>query len=234
MPDNSDNLSVAAKILRATIDGTEYSGPADSVIAQLLLELKETIEEGGGGGGGQDYSTFVITATENFENNTAPVDMSREQIEAAISAGRPIAFRQNLGSPYLIPLSQQVSNGVLYFYWDWVNTGITSSGANEGSHSIYTRFMVMWNPVTEPYAVSIHNVDGVPMCVCKKATLDAGKTEIALNLGLHANDEYARIDVYTDTPGLNPSSVNVNSSGEVRVAFPAQSNDVEVMVEVRY
>lgn len=38
-------------ILRATIDGTEYTDPPESRIEDLLLELKEAIEEGGGGGG---------------------------------------------------------------------------------------------------------------------------------------------------------------------------------------
>lgn len=38
-------------ILRATIDGTEYTAPPESRIEDLLLELKEAIEQGGGGGG---------------------------------------------------------------------------------------------------------------------------------------------------------------------------------------
>ena len=37
-------------ILRATIDGTEYTDPPESRIEDLLLELKEAIEQGGGGG----------------------------------------------------------------------------------------------------------------------------------------------------------------------------------------
>ncbi len=41
-----------AAILRATIDGTEYNEPPQSVIEELLIELKEAIEAGGGGGGG--------------------------------------------------------------------------------------------------------------------------------------------------------------------------------------
>lgn len=39
-------------ILQATIDGTEYTDPPQSRIEDLLLQLKEAIEEGGGGGGG--------------------------------------------------------------------------------------------------------------------------------------------------------------------------------------
>ena len=41
-----------AEILQATIDGTPYTEQPQSYIAQLLIELKETIEAGGGGGGG--------------------------------------------------------------------------------------------------------------------------------------------------------------------------------------
>ena len=36
-------------ILQATIDGTEYTDPPQSRIEDLLLQLKEAIEEGGGG-----------------------------------------------------------------------------------------------------------------------------------------------------------------------------------------
>lgn len=43
--------SRSEKILAATIDGTEYTEKPKSRIEELLLELKEAIEEGGGGGG---------------------------------------------------------------------------------------------------------------------------------------------------------------------------------------
>lgn len=38
------------QILRAAIDGTDYGEPPQSRIEELLIELKETIEDGGGGG----------------------------------------------------------------------------------------------------------------------------------------------------------------------------------------
>lgn len=45
MSDNNPQpYSVISNILRSIIDGTEYDGSADSRIAQLLLELKATIE----------------------------------------------------------------------------------------------------------------------------------------------------------------------------------------------
>lgn len=43
-------------ILRATIDGETYEGNVESRVEELLVELKEAIEEGGGGGG--DYETL--------------------------------------------------------------------------------------------------------------------------------------------------------------------------------
>ena len=47
-----------AAILRATIDGTEYNDPPQSVIEGLLIELKEAIEAGGGGGGTTNYNAL--------------------------------------------------------------------------------------------------------------------------------------------------------------------------------
>lgn len=53
---DSTPLSRAEDILQATIDGTSYDEPPQSRIENLLIELKEVIEEGGGGGGGtSDY-----------------------------------------------------------------------------------------------------------------------------------------------------------------------------------
>lgn len=42
--------SRSEKILAATINGEEYNQPPQSRIEQLLIELKEAVEEGGGGG----------------------------------------------------------------------------------------------------------------------------------------------------------------------------------------
>ncbi|MBR5180090.1 MAG: hypothetical protein IKW90_15035 [Lachnospiraceae bacterium] len=43
-------------ILQATINGEPYTGYPESRIEELLLELKEVIEEGGGGGGTTNYN----------------------------------------------------------------------------------------------------------------------------------------------------------------------------------
>lgn len=48
------------QILRATIDGTEYTDEPQSRIEALLLELKESIEAGGGGGHSYDGNEKVV------------------------------------------------------------------------------------------------------------------------------------------------------------------------------
>lgn len=40
-------------ILESIVEGTEYTDPPQSRIEDLLLQVKEVIEEGGGGGGGE-------------------------------------------------------------------------------------------------------------------------------------------------------------------------------------
>lgn len=54
-------------ILRATIDGTEYTDPPQSRIEDLLLELKQAIEEGGGTGEG-DMKKVVYDADRAVQN----------------------------------------------------------------------------------------------------------------------------------------------------------------------
>lgn len=51
MADHNNPQSRTEEILIATIDGTEYDKLPQSRLEELLLELKEVIEEGGGGGG---------------------------------------------------------------------------------------------------------------------------------------------------------------------------------------
>ena len=52
------------QILRAMIDGTEYTDEPQSRIETLLLELKETIEAGGGGGEKSEY--LIATDKKNI------------------------------------------------------------------------------------------------------------------------------------------------------------------------
>lgn len=53
--------SRAEEILFKTINGEPYDGLPQSRIEELLLELKEVIEEGGGGGGGTYTTTVLFT-----------------------------------------------------------------------------------------------------------------------------------------------------------------------------
>lgn len=53
--------SRAEEILFKTINGEPYDGLPQSRIEELLLELKEVIEQGGGGGGGTYTTTVLFT-----------------------------------------------------------------------------------------------------------------------------------------------------------------------------
>ena len=67
-------------ILRATIDGTEYNKPPQSRVEELLIELKEAIEEGGGGGGS------VVTITPTLESGEKIADYSINGVEGELYA----------------------------------------------------------------------------------------------------------------------------------------------------
>lgn len=56
--DHNNPQSRDEEILIATIDGKEYNKAPQSRMEELLLELKETIEEGGGGGGTTNYNNL--------------------------------------------------------------------------------------------------------------------------------------------------------------------------------
>lgn len=58
MVDHNNPQSRNEEILIATIDGKEYNKLPQSRIEELLLELKETIEEGRGGGGTTNYENL--------------------------------------------------------------------------------------------------------------------------------------------------------------------------------
>lgn len=58
MADHNNPQSRTEEILIATIDGTEYDKLPQSRLEELLLELKEVIEEGGGGGGTTNYNNL--------------------------------------------------------------------------------------------------------------------------------------------------------------------------------
>jgi hypothetical protein len=61
-------MSRNEEILRATIDGTEYKRAPMSAVEELLLELKEKIEEGGGSG--NSIWTDPVSASSGAESVT--------------------------------------------------------------------------------------------------------------------------------------------------------------------
>ena len=90
-------------IIRSAIDGTEYTDPPQSRMEDLLLELKEAIEEGGGGGGTSNYNLLSnkpqINGTTLSGNKTTadliPLDNGLEinsDGEMTVSLGDGLAF----------------------------------------------------------------------------------------------------------------------------------------------
>ena len=79
-------------ILRATIDNTEYSDPPQSRIEDLLLELKEMIEQGGGVAGVSSFNTrtgAVTPAAGDYEAEQVTYDnetsgLTATEVQAAI------------------------------------------------------------------------------------------------------------------------------------------------------
>lgn len=82
-------------ILRATIDGTQYNDYPQSRMEELLLELKEVIEEGGGGGGGTDNYNLLknkpMINGHELEGNMSVSDLgienplTQEQVNALLA-----------------------------------------------------------------------------------------------------------------------------------------------------
>lgn len=88
-------------ILEATIEGIEYNDPPQSRIEDLLLELKETIEEGGGGGGGDGHTiqnaddvsltqrnilkfAGTLKATDDSTNKKTVISDAAEEVEWSV------------------------------------------------------------------------------------------------------------------------------------------------------
>ena len=65
-------LSRIENILQSIIDSSEYDGPVQSRIEQLLLDVKSVISTGGGGGVTEDTVTTMITSSINALIDGAP------------------------------------------------------------------------------------------------------------------------------------------------------------------
>jgi hypothetical protein len=121
----SDPQSRNEAILQATIDGTEYTNPPQSRIEDLLIELKETIEEGGGGGG------TTVVANPSGE---ATDDLEKLQVGSGIYA---------VGGGGSAELTEDLEASVTV-------GGITSGTEYEAGTSLEQIFRDMLNPVAYP------------------------------------------------------------------------------------
>lgn len=113
------------EIIRATIDGTEYTDPPQSRMEDLLIELKESIEEGGGGGG-----TKVVANPEG----EATDDLEKLQVGSGIYA---------VGGGGSSELADDLTTSVTV-------GGITSGTEYEAGTSLEQIFRDMLNPVAYP------------------------------------------------------------------------------------
>lgn len=130
--------SRAEEILFKTINGEPYDGLPQSRIEELLLELKEVIEEGGGGGGGTDnYNSLKnlpqINGTTLKGNKTAS-DLGLPSV-AANPTGEAVGELTSIdinGSKYSIPESSEYEETTVW----------------TGSKDMLTSFTVN---ITDPY-----------------------------------------------------------------------------------
>lgn len=121
-------------ILRATIDGTEYTAPPQSRIEDLLLELKEAIEQGGAGGMSKDtydpddvvataggiaaYVSDEITdldlGTAAFKNSTSVVTESSDLVESGAVFDALGFGNKNLFDPSILTLDGPLRYSPVY------------------------------------------------------------------------------------------------------------------------
>lgn len=108
-------------ILKATIEGTEYTDPPQSRIEDLLLDLKEVIEEGGGGGSAAlesdvtaNIAVGAIASGSTIPQGTTFTEFAQKLLvsEIAITASMTMTKTGNVahGDSYNETLSVTVSN----------------------------------------------------------------------------------------------------------------------------
>ena len=170
-------------ILRATIDGTEYTAPPQSRIEDLLLELKEAIEQGGGAGGMSkdtyDPDDAVATAggiaayvddeitdlhlgTASTKNSTSVVTQSTDLVES--------------GAVYTA-LQSKADNSVI----GKVEGANASKAWSVGEHFINGgQFKKVTQPIASGGAISSSNTVDKPIadCLVKQATFSGTTSAI--------------------------------------------------------
>lgn len=112
--------SRAEEILFDTINGEPYDGLPQSRIEELLLELKEVIEEGGGGGGGTDNYNLLknlpqINGT-TLKGNKTSSDLGLSSV-VANPTGEAVGELSSIsidGDKYSIPESSEYEETALW------------------------------------------------------------------------------------------------------------------------
>lgn len=85
----SDNVYEGrnAEILKSIINDTEYTDPPQSRIEELLLELKEVIEQGGGGGGTVTLSQLIQQITGYPLNDYGSMSLYSKDLNTITKSG---------------------------------------------------------------------------------------------------------------------------------------------------
>lgn len=183
-----------AAILRATIDGTEYNEPPQSVIEELLIELKEAIEAGGGGGGGTtNYNGLsnkpqINSVTLQGNKSLADLGIVFPTIDAALSTASENAVQNKV-----VKTALDAKQAVLTFD----NAPTQNSNNPVKSGGIYTALAGKQNTLT---------FDSTPTAGSNNPVISAG---IASALNLKANLT-ALADYYNKTE-VNELIAAINS-----------------------
>ena len=137
-------------ILESIVEGTEYTDPPQSRIEDLLLQVKEVIEEGGGGGGGEggrlssDLTTSVavggIAAGTTFEQGTKLEAIFRSMLAPALypSFTAPSASLSATGAKLLEKGATLETTFTLSFNRGTINPPYGTSGYRAGAATGYT------------------------------------------------------------------------------------------------
>lgn len=120
-------------IIRATIDGTEYTDPPQSRMEDLLIELKETIEQGGGGG-----TTVIANPTlAGTEDNLTGLQVGSTKYKVPSGGSGSTAWGSITGT-----IGDQTDlKNALDAKFDASNAVISGGGAN-----LFTETHANWKP----------------------------------------------------------------------------------------
>lgn len=175
------------EILYATINGEEYTGLPESRIEELLLELKEVIEEGGGGGGTSTIAwkpTVAADGTISWVRTASETKPEDQNIKGP--DGDP-----GLGIK-LVSINEQ---GHLIITYDDDTT--QDAGAIPGGGG-----------VVDPPVINLEGIASENDVNTKSATFTAANTATYLLIEIIAGDTFPVITSFSAT--VNGDDVNLN------------------------